>query len=122
MAHISRNVFKRVVACDPYLIDGDFPAYVERARRSTRLFARSRRRVAAHAAQRGDARHDRRAVLRARCKPGAYLVNTARGAVVDVDAAARARSTTGTLAGAALDVLPDEPVPRELAAARAIRA
>ena len=31
MAHISRNVFKRVVAYDPYLIDGDFPAYVERA-------------------------------------------------------------------------------------------
>ena len=25
MAHISRDVFKRVVACDPYLIDGDFP-------------------------------------------------------------------------------------------------
>ena len=32
MAHISRNVFKRVVAYDPHLIDGDFPAYVERAR------------------------------------------------------------------------------------------
>jgi phosphoglycerate dehydrogenase-like enzyme len=31
MAHVSRNVFKRVVAYDPYLIDGDFPAYVERA-------------------------------------------------------------------------------------------
>ena len=31
MAHISRNVFKRVVAYDPYIIDGDFPAYVERA-------------------------------------------------------------------------------------------
>ena len=31
MAHISRNTFKRVIACDPYLIDGDFPAYVERA-------------------------------------------------------------------------------------------
>src|SRR5512147_1062427 len=31
MAHVSRNLFKRVVAADPYLIDGDFPAYVERA-------------------------------------------------------------------------------------------
>ena len=30
MAHVSRNLFRRVVACDPYLIDGDFPAYVER--------------------------------------------------------------------------------------------
>ena len=31
MAHLSRNVFKRVVAYDPHIIDGDFPAYVERA-------------------------------------------------------------------------------------------
>src|SRR5438874_3484397 len=31
MAHVSRNVFKRVVAFDPYLIDGDFPAFVERS-------------------------------------------------------------------------------------------
>src|SRR5258708_851340 len=30
MAHVSRNVFKRVVAYDPHIIDGDFPAYVER--------------------------------------------------------------------------------------------
>src|SRR5215475_2148259 len=30
MAHVSRNVFARVLACDPYLIDGDFPAYVAR--------------------------------------------------------------------------------------------
>ena len=31
MAHIGRNVFRDVIACDPYVIDGDFPAYVERA-------------------------------------------------------------------------------------------
>ena len=30
MAQISRDVFKRVVAYDPYLIDGDFPVFVER--------------------------------------------------------------------------------------------
>ena len=30
MAHIARNCFRRVIACDPYIIDGDFPAYVER--------------------------------------------------------------------------------------------
>ena len=36
MAHVSRNVFKRVSAYDPYLIDGDFPAYVERARGNSR--------------------------------------------------------------------------------------
>ena len=41
MAHVSRNVFKRVVAYDPYLIDGDFPAYVERARSLEDLAAQS---------------------------------------------------------------------------------
>jgi len=30
MAQISRDVFRRVVAYDPYLIDGDFPVFVER--------------------------------------------------------------------------------------------
>ena len=40
MAHIGRNVFKRVVACDPYIIDGDFPAFVER-RGLAELFAES---------------------------------------------------------------------------------
>jgi len=28
-AHIARNTFKRVIAHDPYLIDGDFPAYID---------------------------------------------------------------------------------------------
>ena len=51
MAHIGRNVFKRVVACDPYIIDGDFPRLSER-RGLAGVVRRKRRRLAARAAQR----------------------------------------------------------------------
>ncbi len=47
-------------------------------------------------------------------KPGSYLINTARGGVIDHDALAQALET-GHLAGAGLDVYPDEPsIPQKL--------
>lgn len=45
-----------------------------------------------------------------RCKPGAVLINTARGCIVDPDAVCAALAA-GRLGGAAFDVLPEEPPP-----------
>jgi phosphoglycerate dehydrogenase-like enzyme len=45
-------------------------------------------------------------------KPGAILINTSRGAVVSLDALCDALEA-GAIAGAALDVLPEEPPPRD---------
>jgi len=108
MAHVSRNVFRRVVACDPYIIDGDFPAYVER-RDLARVFAESDV-VSLHVPLNAETRGMIDAEVLAEAKPGLFLVNTARGAVVDVDAALVALDA-GTLQGLGLDVLPVEPVP-----------
>jgi D-3-phosphoglycerate dehydrogenase len=50
----------------------------------------------------------------ARMKPGAYLVNTSRGTVVDLDALADALRA-GAIGGAAIDVYPVEPESNEAA-------
>ena len=109
MAHVGRNVFRRVIACDPYIIDGDFPAYVARAGLSE-VFAQSDV-VSLHVPLTAETRGMVNAGVLGVMKQGSYLVNTARGAVVDVDAALAALER-GTLAGVGLDVLPTEPVPR----------
>jgi phosphoglycerate dehydrogenase-like enzyme len=106
MAHIGRNAFKRVIACDPYLIDGDFPAYVERVDRGA-LFKQADA-VSLHVPLNAETRGLVDRSLIASMKPGSVLVNTARGALVDVDAVLDALDG-GQLDGAAFDVLPDEP-------------
>jgi D-3-phosphoglycerate dehydrogenase len=111
MAHVSRNVFGRVHAFDPYLIDGDFPAYVERATALGDLFAASDV-VSIHAPLSAQTRGMVDAHMLGRMRAGSYLVNTARGAIVDTDDLLAALDS-GILAGAGLDVLPVEPVPAE---------
>ena len=111
MAHISRETFKRVVAYDPYLIDGDFPAYVERAASLDEL-ARNADVLSIHTPLNAETRGIIGAKFIDAMRDGSYVVNTARGAVVDVDAVLDALDR-GRLAGAALDVLPSEPVAPE---------
>jgi D-3-phosphoglycerate dehydrogenase len=106
-AHLARNCFARLIACDPYIIDGDFPAYVGRVGLEE-LFATSDI-VSLHVPLNDETRGMVGAGLLGRMKRGSLLVNTARGAVVDVDAVL-ARLDDGTLDGAALDVLPVEPL------------
>jgi phosphoglycerate dehydrogenase-like enzyme len=106
-AHLARNCFARVIACDPYIIDGDFPAYVQRVGLEA-LFEQADV-ISLHVPLNDETRGMVGAPLFARMRRGSVLVNTARGAVVDIDALL-ARLDDGTLDGAALDVLPVEPI------------
>lgn len=97
----------RVVACDPHLTDAAFAAErVERVDFPTLLAGSDF--LSLHVPLTDQTRRIVDAVALARMKPGAYLVNTARGEVVDVPAVVDA-VRGGRLAGAALDVLPAEP-------------
>lgn len=107
-AHIARNTFGRVIAHDPNLIDGDFPAYVERVSLE-QLFEQADA-ISIHCLLNDATRGLVGAELLRRMKPGSYLVNTARGAVIDLEGLAQVL-TEGRLAGVGLDVLPVEPIP-----------
>ena len=106
-AHLARNSFGRVIACDPYIIDGDFPAYVERVT-LPQLFETADV-ISLHVPLTAETRGMVGGALLDRLRPGAILVNTARGAVVDIDALLTALDS-GRVSAAGLDVLPSEPL------------
>lgn len=114
-AHLARNCFARVIACDPYIIDGDFPAYVERV--SLPQLFETADVISLHVPLTDETRSLVGAALLSSIKPGAVLVNTARGAVVEIDALLAALDS-GRLAAAGLDVLPSEPLATDHALAR----
>ncbi len=106
MAQIAHGVFGRVIACDPYIPDGDFAPYVRRVGREA--LWRESDVVSLHVPLTAETRGAADARAFAAMGPGSWLVNTARGAVADVDDVLAALES-GRLEGAGLDVLPKEP-------------
>ena len=106
MSYIARNVFGPIIACDPYLIDGDYPAYVTRVSKEE-LFRKADI-VSLHVPLNEETRAMVDGRLLSLMRNSSYLVNTSRGAVVVVQDVVAALDS-GRLDGAALDVLPKEP-------------
>ena len=107
MAHLSSNVFGRVIACDPYIGDGDFfPDRVARVDQE-QLFGEADV-VSLHVPLNDETRGIANARMLHLMKRGSFLVNTARGSVANLDHVLAALDS-GQLDAAALDVLPKEP-------------
>jgi len=107
MAHLSCRVFGRVIACDPYVGDGEFlPDRVARVSREE-LF-RDADVVSLHVPLNDETRGMANGRMLGLMKRGSFLVNTARGSVANLDHVLAALDS-GQLDCAALDVLPKEP-------------
>jgi D-3-phosphoglycerate dehydrogenase len=107
-AYFAHTMFKNVIACDPYRIEGDFAPYVEPVSMEE-LFTRADV-ISIHTPLNDETRGLVNAKYLDLMRPGSYLVNTARGAIVNVDdLAARADKFDGI----GLDVLPVEPIPKD---------
>jgi phosphoglycerate dehydrogenase-like enzyme len=99
----------RVVFYDPYLPNGaDKGIGVARARTLDELLAQTDV-LSLHCPLNNDTRHLITARELGLLKPGAFVINTARGAIVE-KAAILAALRDGTLAGAGLDVIEHEPL------------
>ncbi|HUI99526.1 MAG TPA: C-terminal binding protein [Usitatibacter sp.] len=106
MAELSQRAFGRIVACDPYVADGDFPSYVQRVNLAG--LWRESDVVSLHVPLTEETRGIACARAFEAMRPGSWLVNTARGAVVELNDLLDALDA-GRLEAAALDVLPKEP-------------
>lgn len=100
-----------VIAFDPHLPEDVFAAAGARSVDLDTLFRESDV-VSLHAPLTAETRHMVDALRLATMRPGAVLVNTARGGLVDFQAVVAALQA-GTLGGAGLDVLDVEPPPLE---------
>ena len=100
--------FGRTLGCDPYLEEDAWPEGVEQASLQE-VFSESLL-VSLHTPLTEETRGFIDRSLLERMPEGGYLVNTARGGLVAMDDLLWALET-GPLAGAALDVFPQEPPP-----------
>ena len=98
----------RVLAYDPYLDRGAYPGPARFVDTFEQLLVGADF-VTLHVPLTGETRRMIDAGALARLKPGARLVNTSRGEVID-EAALAGALRAGTLAGAALDVFAEEPL------------
>lgn len=110
-AAYSAPVFGRILGYDPHLPDEAWPAGVARQRDLAALCAASDV-LTFHMPLTADTRGLVNRDLLAGMKPGSYLVNVSRGAIVDIPDLLAALDS-GQLAGAALDVFPQEPPARD---------
>jgi D-3-phosphoglycerate dehydrogenase len=108
VAELAGGVFGRVVAHDPYVPAGGWPAGVERLERDA-LVARADV-LSLHVPLTAESQALVDADLLARMPRGAFLVNVSRGGLVDHGALVAALDE-GRLGGAGLDVLDVEPPP-----------
>jgi D-3-phosphoglycerate dehydrogenase len=97
----------RIIACDPY-ISGEVLSRAGVERVEFHQLVQMSDYVSIHAPLTESTRHLFNAEVFGRMKAGAWLINTARGQIVDESALARALDQ-GLLAGAALDVMEKEP-------------
>ena len=99
----------RVVFHDPYLPNGaDKAVGIARVRTLDELLAQTDM-LSVHCPLNAETRHLIGARELSLLKPGAFVVNTARGAIIE-KAAILAALREGRLAGAGLDVIEDEPL------------
>jgi D-3-phosphoglycerate dehydrogenase / 2-oxoglutarate reductase len=99
----------KVVAYDPFVPDEAFArAGVDRVDLAALLATSDY--ISVHTPLTPETRHLFNRETFGQMKPGAYLVNTARGPIID-EAALAAALESGRLAGAALDVMAQEPPP-----------
>lgn len=109
LALLVRPLGMRVMAFDPALADADASDRgIERASLDQVLGTSDY--ISIHCPLTPNTRHMFNANRLARMKPGAALINTARGGIVDQDALVAALAR-GHLSGAALDVFDPEPLP-----------